>query len=72
VGVPGVEIAYPVQANAVFARLPAATIERVRREIFFYVWDEDANIVRLMCSYDTTAADVTALVDAISATPGRP
>ena len=39
--VPGVALAYPVQANAVFAALPAAAIERLHERYHFYVWDED-------------------------------
>src|SRR5579863_6302054 len=38
--VPGVEIVHPVQANAVFARLPARHIEALRRDWVFYPWDE--------------------------------
>jgi threonine aldolase len=55
-------IAHPVEANAVFASLPAATIERLRAELPgeppFHVWDEDAGTIRLMCSWDTAEADV--------------
>ena len=54
----GVEIIYPVEANGVFARLPKRLIPRLQAESFFYVWDEDAGIVRWMCSFDTTEADV--------------
>ena len=63
--VPEVNIVYPVEANAVFARLPKAAIESAQREVFFYVWDEEAAVVRLMCSYDTTVEDVERLVGAI-------
>jgi threonine aldolase len=65
VQLPDVEIVYPVQANAVFARLPRSIIAEVQDEVFFYVWDEDASVVRLMCSYDTTASDVERLVAAV-------
>ena len=51
---PGVELAYPVQANAVFAALPAAVIERLHERYHFYVWDEEAGVVRWMCSWQTT------------------
>ncbi len=63
--VPGVELAYPVEANAVFAALPQAAIERLHERYHFYVWDEDAGVVRLMCSWQTTPADVDALVAAV-------
>lgn len=63
--VPEVEVVYPVEANAVFARLPSDAIESARREVFFYVWDEADSVVRLMCSYDTTVDDVERLTGAI-------
>jgi threonine aldolase len=62
---PGVELAYPVQANAVFAALSAAAIERLHERYHFYVWDEEAGVVRWMCSWQTTAADVDQLVAAL-------
>jgi len=60
--VPGVKLAYPVQANAVFAALPAAAIRRLHERYHFYVWDEKAGVIRLMCSWQTTPADVDELV----------
>jgi threonine aldolase len=66
----GVELAYPVQANAVFATLPPAAIELLRAalpgELPFYVWDEERGTVRLMCSWDTTEEDIDGLAAAIS------
>jgi threonine aldolase len=66
----GVELAYPVQANAVFATLPRAAIELLRAalpgELPFYVWDEERGTVRLMCSWDTTEEDIDGLAAAIS------
>ncbi len=63
--VPGVEIRYPVQANAVFARLPHEVGERLRKRYRFYFWDEAAGEVRWMCSFDTTEADVDGFVAAL-------
>jgi threonine aldolase len=60
----GVRILYPVQANAVFARLPHDVSERLMRRFRFYFWDERAGDVRWMCSFDTTEADVDAFVAA--------
>jgi threonine aldolase len=61
--VPGMHIAYPVQANAVFVKLPAA----VERQLHARGWKFYTGVVtpdesRLMCSWDTTAADVDAFV----------
>ncbi len=58
----GVEITQPVEANGVFARLPRPAIDRLLAELPgehpFYIWDDAANEVRWMCSWDTTAEDV--------------
>jgi threonine aldolase len=67
----GVELAHPVEANGVFATVPAEAIERLREALHaalpFYVWDEAAGTIRLMCSWDTTEDDVDGLVSALSA-----
>ncbi len=63
--VPGVRIAYPLQANAVFAALPRPVIERLHERYHFYVWDEAAGVVRWMCSWQTTTGDVDALAGAL-------
>ncbi|WP_320778063.1 low specificity L-threonine aldolase [Streptomyces sp. CRN 30] len=63
--VDGVEILYPVQANAVFARLPHEVSERLRKRFRFYFWDEVAGDVRWMCAFDTTEDDVDAFVAAL-------
>jgi threonine aldolase len=63
----GVELAYPVEANGVFANLPAAAIDRLREALPaampFYVWDQEAGTVRLMCSWDTTPEDIDELAE---------
>jgi threonine aldolase len=67
----GVEIAHPVDANAVFARLPRRAIERLRSELPgelpFYVWNEDTGECRWMCSWDTTEDDVDRFAGAVEA-----
>ena len=57
-GIPGVTITQPVQANAVFAVLPAAVAERLRPRYGFYTWDDVSGEIRLMTAFDTTEADV--------------
>jgi len=56
--IPSIEITRPVEANAVFARIPASMIPRLQEKFFFYVWDEDTNEVRWMCSFDTQEKDI--------------
>lgn len=56
--VPQVHITHPVQANAVFARVPKAWVKALREEAFFYVWNENTFEVRWMTSFDTTQASI--------------
>jgi threonine aldolase len=59
--IPGITISYPVQTNAVFAKIPDAVVQGAHERGWkFYThvggWEES----RLMCSWDTTAEDVDA------------
>jgi threonine aldolase len=69
--VAGVELAHPVEANGVFVTLPKEAIERLRdalpAALPFYVWDEDAGTIRLMCSWDTAKEEVDGLAAALAA-----
>jgi threonine aldolase len=69
--VPGLEVTQPVQANAVFARLPPAAIDDLRSRHHFYVWDAAAGEVRWMTAFDTTAEDVDAFAADVAATCAR-
>ena len=62
---PRLQITRPVQANAVFATLPAAACEALQRRFAFYVWNEDIGEVRWMCSWDTTEEDVDEFAAAV-------
>ena len=62
--IPGVEVVAP-QANALFPILPGKSIEPLQQVAKFYVWDHTINQARWMCSWDTTAQDVTDFVAAI-------
>ena len=65
--VPGVRITQPVEANGVFAVLPAGIAPGLAREWPFYVWDEATGEVRWMCAWDTRPADVDAFAAAVRA-----
>ena len=65
-GLPFVEVAFPVQANAVFARIPVALLAPLQRESFFWPWDEQAGLVRWMCAFDTREEDIQAFAAALS------
>jgi threonine aldolase len=60
-----VQIAYPVEANAVFAVLPRHVIEPLQRERRFYMWDAQLGVARWMTAWDTTEQDVHAFADAV-------
>lgn len=64
--VEGVRIVHPVQSNVVFAALPNDVSERLLKRYRFYLWDESAGVVRWMCSFDTTEADVDAFAAAVA------
>jgi threonine aldolase len=60
--IPQIIITQPVQANAVFAILPAKYIEDLQKKFFFYVWNEKTSEVRWMTSFDTTSDDIDRFV----------
>ncbi|HYG36643.1 MAG TPA: threonine aldolase, partial [Clostridia bacterium] len=56
---PGISISYPVESNAVFAKIPDPVVKAMHQKGWkFYTqiggWEES----RLMCSWDTTPEDV--------------
>jgi len=61
----GVNIPNATQANAVFPIFTASQTEALMKQFKFYVWNHITGQVRLMCSWDTTEADVDALLQAV-------
>ncbi len=69
-GVPGVRLAYPADGNGVFAELSADRARALQADWTFHVWSAGGDgrcVVRWMTAFDTTAADVDALVAAVAA-----
>jgi threonine aldolase len=64
--IPQVRVVYKVEANGVFAALPSRAIRALRKNYFFYTWDETKDVVRWMCSWDTTEADVRDFARAVA------
>jgi threonine aldolase len=64
-GVDGVQITQTVQANAVFARIPADAVAPLQERFPFHVWDETRGVVRWMCAWDTSEDDVDAFAAAL-------
>ena len=68
--IPEVEVVYPVQADAVFARLDASRVASLQRDWIFHVWDETTSTVRWMTAFDTEETDVDAFLADIAAATG--
>jgi threonine aldolase len=66
-GIDGVDVVYPVQANAVFARLNPRHITTLQQEWSFQMWDERGSVVRWMAAFDTPETDVDAFISAVRA-----
>lgn len=58
-----VQILYPVQSNAVFVKFPKDKIKDLRKNKFFYIWDEDEFSARLMFSWDSEEQDVLEFIE---------
>jgi threonine aldolase len=66
VGVRGVTITQPVQANGVFAILPRDVTQALRRDWPFYVWNDATGEVRWLCSWDTAEDEVDTFATAVT------
>lgn len=64
-GIDGVKVMYPVQVNSVFVQLRREVWTALQEDYFFYDWDIDADVVRWMCSFDTTEEDIRSFVAAL-------
>lgn len=62
----GVGFSQQTQANGIFATLPPGVADKVRESFRFYDWDASIGEVRWVCSFDTTEADIDALIDAVT------
>jgi threonine aldolase len=62
-----VEVMYPVESDAVFARLSPEHIAALQKEWTFHVWDEEGSVVRWMTAFDTQESDVDDFLAAIAA-----
>jgi threonine aldolase len=61
----GIEPAFPVATNALFARMPGDAAEAARAKSFFYDWE--GGLQRWMTSFDTSDADVDEFVSILRA-----
>jgi threonine aldolase len=68
---PGVDVVYPVESDAVFARLARQHVAELQRQWTFHVWDETTSVVRWMTAFDTQERDVDDFLAAIAAVARR-
>jgi threonine aldolase len=61
-GIPGVSLTLPRQANAVFAKMPAAMSAGLRARGWAFYDFIGSGGARLMCAWDTSEGDVDALL----------
>lgn len=66
--IPQIKITQKVQANAVFASLPANIITRLQKKYAFHVTNEQTSEVRWMCSFNTSKEDVINFAETIRKT----
>jgi threonine aldolase len=55
---PRIKITQRVEANGVFAEIPAEFVPALQKKYFFYVWNEETSECRFMASFDTTEDDI--------------
>ncbi len=70
-GISGVDVQRPPAVNAVFVRLPAASIVPLKERSFFWTWDHTDNVVRWMTSFDTTPQAIDDFVGLVAEEVGR-
>ena len=63
--IPQITITQSVDGNGVFAIFPKEITAELQKEIFFYVWNDRTNEVRLMCSFDTKEEEINQFVKKI-------
>lgn len=64
--IPGLHVTRPVRCNALFVTLDRAAIEAIRREFFFYTFDQRRPEVRWMTHWATTPHDVEEFAECIA------
>ncbi|WP_236048682.1 threonine aldolase family protein [Paractinoplanes ovalisporus] len=65
-GLPGLDVLYPVQMNAVFVSLPEPASAVLHQQFHFYDWAGSGTQARWMTSFDTTPGDIRNLSAAVA------
>ena len=59
---PDIHFTQKVESNQLFLTMPRVKTARMLRSYFFYFWNEAADEIRLVTSFDTTEQDVEAFI----------
>lgn len=59
---PGVRFTQKVESNQLFLTMSRPVIDRLLQSYFFYFWNEEADEIRLVTSFDTTEQDIEAFI----------
>ncbi len=62
---PGVRFTQKMESNQLFLIMPRSAIEQLLQNYFFYFWDERADEIRFVTSFDTTEEDIQGLLKAV-------
>lgn len=62
---PDVTFTQPVESNQLFLIMPREKEEKLQQEFPFYFWNDAANEIRLVTSWDTTDEDIDRLMECI-------
>ncbi len=63
--IPDLQLTQKVESNALFLTMPQNIIDRLLKHYFFYIWNEENNEIRLLCSWDTTVADIEQFISTL-------
>lgn len=63
--IPEIKFTQKVESNQLFLTMPSYLINKLLQHYFFYFWDEKANEVRFVTSFDTTEEDIYSFIELI-------
>ena len=63
--IPECKITQKVESNAVFVIIPRQYLDKILKKYFFYIWNENGPVVRLMTSFDIREEDIDNFIDTV-------
>ena len=67
---PGIRFTQAVESNQLFLVMPRTAIDKLQKDYFFYFWNEAANEIRFVTSFDTTGQDIEDFLEAVKRSLG--